>query len=319
MNCGNARGISRRRSSIRSRTASSPARTSADRHRSASQSSRCRFPHLTQIASPSPAPPPYHPPRAHPSATSARPAVHPRIADPAPATCTSSPDDPPDTSCPPDDFGTAPDAPDRSRTNQKPPPHSPAALRMTACRLHENKDCASSLPAAAMHRTPSTYRCQSETASLPSTAVSLCPSAKTQTTALRYFAENKPPCRCQTESPPAIFLAHGPSRHDSTALRPENSDSSCPLSPAARTSPPAHKNLPGPTSPPHSSSAPLVLSIHTPPRAASRIHHNSDAPQIRSSSESSRENTLRWRSKAAPAASKNRKRQSDRTENGNSP
>src|SRR5260221_13190817 len=159
-----------------------------------------------------------HPPRAPPSATSAHPAVHLQIAGPAPARCTSYPDDPPDTSYPPDAAGTAPDAPDRFRKNQTPRPRASPAHRTTACRFHVNKDGASLLPVAATHRTPSKCRCPSETVSPPSAPASLCPSTQPQTTAPRHFAENKPPCRSPREFPPPLLPAHAPSRRDSTAL-----------------------------------------------------------------------------------------------------
>src|SRR5260221_9744716 len=114
-----------------------------------------------------------HPPGAPPSATSAHPAAHLQIAGPAPARCTSYPDDPPDTSYLPDAAGTAPDAPDRFRKNQTLPPRSSPAHRTTACRFHVNKDDASLLPVAATHRKTSTWHCPSETVSPPSTATPL--------------------------------------------------------------------------------------------------------------------------------------------------
>src|ERR1700676_5487013 len=92
-----------------------------------------------------------------------------------------------------------PDALDRSRRYRTAEWHLFAAVPTTAFRLHGNKDCGSSPPGVATHRTKSMYRYRCETVSLPSTAVSLCPLTNTRTTALQYCAENRQTCRCQME------------------------------------------------------------------------------------------------------------------------
>src|SRR5215813_9862499 len=145
MSCGNARGKSRPRPSIRNQTASNPLPLFPDTHRLVSQSNRHRFLSLTQTIFQ-----PHCLPRSHllatrPSSTSVHPDADLQIADPARATCTSSPDGLPDTSCPPADAGTAPDAQDRSHNY---PPHlrSWLAVHQTKVfRPRENKDSSFSL------------------------------------------------------------------------------------------------------------------------------------------------------------------------------
>src|SRR5205823_7928372 len=103
----------------------------------------------------------------------------------------------PDTLHPPAGADTEPDVPDRSRNC---PPHrrpSSSAFRTKVFRLRGNRDSSSEPRAAAMNQTKSTYRCPSETTSLPSPASFLCHAASTQTTALQSSRGNKHRCRCE--------------------------------------------------------------------------------------------------------------------------
>src|SRR5258706_2415282 len=284
-----------------------------DKHQSISRSNRCRCPWSKQTVSRSLRLPTSHAPLAPRSPNSKRPAGGRQSADPALATCTIRPDDRPGTSYQSAGAGTEPDAPDRS-------PNYPTlrlrtqAPQTKAFRSRENTTRVSSPLAAATRRIAPICRSRFETVPPPSPAASLCLSANTQTTAPQFSDENKALCRCQTESPPANRRAHAPSRHDSTAPRPNSSSDRDRSSPAAHTLSSDRKNLPGPTSRPHSSSPPSAFSSNTSSPALSRTHRSSDAPRNRSRSAAYREYILRSRSKAAPAADTNRKYRSDQTQ-----
>src|SRR5208337_1086127 len=261
------------------RIASNRSPLSADTHQSVSPPNRCPFPLWTHTISPSPAPPVSHLPATLPSAMSPHPAGRSRIAGPAPATCTSFPDDLPDTSCPPDGVDMVRGAPDRFRTHQTPPAIPSAALQTRVFRSLQNISSPSSPRAAATHRNLSKCRSPFETATPPSLANSPCHATSTQTTALPPSAGNTLPCPTRTEFRPA----HSPGLltilRDSTAPPPSSSGVSRPSSPGSRTSSSARKNPPGPTSPPRSGWAPSLLSAPPRSRGSSRTRRTPDAPR----------------------------------------
>ena len=94
----------------------------------------------------------------------------------------------------------------------------------------------------------------------------LCRAASTQTTALPLFAGNTARYSIRTESRPANLPGRAPSRRDSTARPRHNSGAWDRISRDSRRCASAHRNLPGPTSRPHSDSAPLAVSSRVPRR-----------------------------------------------------
>src|SRR5260370_5928764 len=230
-----------------------------------------------QPASPSPPQPASRLLSTPPSASSPRPAGCPQNVGPPPATYTTGPDDRPDTSCPPGGAGKEPDAQDRSHNYQTLRRCPMPAPQTIAFHPHESTNRVSSPHAAATHQIAPICRCRSETAATLSTASCPCSSAKTQTMALRSFAQNKAPCRCPTESPPANRRARRPIRRGSMDQPPDSSSGRDRLSPAAHKFSWDHKNLPGPTNRQRSTSAPWPSSANTASPAPSRTHRSSDA------------------------------------------
>src|ERR1700682_3545697 len=184
-----ARETLRPQSSARNPRAATCPHISLGIRRSASRSSRCRFPLLQQTASPLLRRPALHPPSTPPSASSARPAGDPQTADLPPATYTNCQDDRPDRSYRSAGAGKAQGAPDHSRSCQALRRSRKLAPQTKVSHPHENTIRVSSPPAVARHQTAPTCRCRSETAPPLSMAVSLYSLASTQTTAPRSSAE----------------------------------------------------------------------------------------------------------------------------------
>src|SRR5215470_5506051 len=199
MSCGNARGKSRPRPSIRNQTASNPLALFPDTHRLVSQSNRHRFLSWTQTIFQPHCLPRSHLPATRPSSTSVHPDADPQIADPARATCTSSPDGLPDTSCPRAAAGTVLDVPDRLRNYPLHPRWLLAVHQKKVFRPRENKDSSFSLLSAATNQTKSTCRCPFETTEPLSAASFPCSKNNKKATGVRSFRRNKLKSNRETE------------------------------------------------------------------------------------------------------------------------